>query len=65
MPKMPTTNYEAIKTMSLEEMAAVFYMFMKPQLDSLNATAEQREEARTQIRAFLTAEVKTNDARRG
>ncbi len=60
-----TTNYEAIKTMSLEEMAATLYMFIKPQLDSLNATDEQREETRNIIKAFLTAEVKTNDARRG
>lgn len=52
-------NYEAIKRMSLDEMAAVFYLFARPMLDGLAADAPQRQEIQESIRAFLSAEVKS------
>lgn len=54
-------NYEAIKTMSLEEMAAMLYMFVKPFMEFLNMTAEQKDKMRKHIREFLAAEVKRNE----
>lgn len=50
------TTYEAIKNMSFEEMAAMFYIFAKPFMDTLDMTEEQRKEARGVIRDFLKAE---------
>jgi hypothetical protein len=51
------TNYEAIKEMSLEETAAMFYIFAKPFFDLLGATEEQKAQVRENIRAFLKAEI--------
>lgn len=53
---MSKTNYEAIKNMSLEEMAAMFYIFAKPFAELLNMTDEQKAEMKNQIHDFLTAE---------
>lgn len=53
---MSKTNYEAIKNMSLEEMAAMIYIFAKPFAELLNMTDEQKAEMRNQIHGFLTAE---------
>lgn len=55
------TNYEAIKNLSLEEMAAMFYIFAKPFAELLNMTAEQKSEMRKHIRETLAAEVKRNE----
>lgn len=55
------TNYEAIKRMSLEEMAAMLYLFAKPMLDGLEATKEDREKLQKSIREFLTTEVKEHE----
>lgn len=52
------TNYEAIKQMSMPEMAAVFYLFTKPVLDCLEATEEDTEKLKKSIREFLATEVK-------
>ena len=49
-------NYEAIKKMSLEEMGATFYMFIKPFMDAFEISEEQKEKARDSIKAFLQAE---------
>ena len=51
------TNHEAIKRMSKEEMAAVFYMFVKPMMDALNMDEGQKNSMRNSIRSFLEAEV--------
>lgn len=53
-------NYEAIKNMSLEEMAAVFYLFAKPFTELLNMTSEQKNEMKQQIHNFLSEEVKSS-----
>ena len=50
------TNYEAIKDMSLEEVAAMFYIFVKPFLDTFDMTEEQKKRAREAIRDFLKSE---------
>jgi len=55
------TNYEAVKRMSLEEMAAMLYLFAKPMLDGLEATKEDREKLQKSIREFLTTEVKEHE----
>lgn len=56
------TNYEAIKRMSIEEMAAMFYLFILPSLDALDMEEEDkktiRENSKKNIREFLKAEVK-------
>lgn len=49
-------NYEALKKMSFEEMAAMLYLFIKPIMDALNMKEEQRQQVREQIRAFLNSE---------
>ena len=55
------TNYDAIKNMSIDEMAAVFYMFMRPILEAFKLDdAEHKQKVRNTIKAFLNAEVKTN-----
>ena len=56
------TNYEAIKQMSMPEMAAVFYLFTTPVLDCLEATEEERDKMRQTIREFLTTEVKGRES---
>lgn len=55
------TNYEAIKQMSQEEMAAIFYLFVRPMLDGLSATDAQREEVQGFIKVFLATEVKQHE----
>lgn len=56
------TNYEAIKEMSMEEMATMFYLFAKPILDAFDFDKDQQEKVREimrkNTRAFLAAEVK-------
>lgn len=52
------TNYEAIKNMSADEMAAVFYMFTKPMMDAFEMSKEQKDQMRDSIKAFLKTEVK-------
>lgn len=51
-------NYEAMKNMSMEEMAAVFYIFMKPIMDAFDFDADTRKMMRDNIRTFLNTEVK-------
>lgn len=51
------TNYEAIKKMSVEEMAAVFYIFAKPMMDAFNMSDQDKDKMRKNIRAFLNHEV--------
>lgn len=55
------TNYEAIKNMSIEEMATMFYLFILPSLDALDMDEENkktiRENSKKNIRAFLKSEV--------
>ena len=47
--------------MSIDEMAAVFYMFMRPILEAFKLDdAEHKQKVRNTIKAFLNAEVKTN-----
>ena len=55
---MAKTNYEAIKEMSMEEMAAVFYIFAKPFMDTFGFNEEQRLKTREDIRTMLTSETK-------
>lgn len=50
------TNYEAIKNMSIEEMAAVFYMFVKPMMDGFEIPKENREQIKKSIMLFLKNE---------
>ena len=52
------TNYEAIKKMSINEMAAVFYLFAKPMMDAYEMSKEQKGQMRDGIMAFLNTEVK-------
>lgn len=49
-------NYEKIKNMSLEEMAAVFYMFLNPLIIGFELTKEQSQTVKASIMSFLTAE---------
>lgn len=51
------TNYEVIKEMSVEEMAAVFYLILKPVFDFFGLSEEQRNEQKENIMKFLSAEV--------
>ena len=51
-------NYEIIKSMGVEEMAAMFYLFLKPFMDSFEFDDEHRENMKHNIRCFLNAEVK-------
>lgn len=55
--KKTITNYEAIKNMSIEEMAVVFYMFAKPMMDGFGIPKENREGLKRSIMAFLKNEV--------
>lgn len=55
--KKTITNYEAIKNMSIEEMAVVLYMFVKPMMDGFEIPEENREELKKSIMAFLKNEV--------
>ncbi len=50
------TNYEAIKNMSEEEIAAVFYMFMKPAIEVLAIGEKDRQVIRETIKTFLSRE---------
>lgn len=52
------TNYEAIKEMSIDEMAAVFYIFAKPMMDAFEFDVEDKNKMRQSIKNFLKAEVK-------
>lgn len=52
------TNYEAIKRMSKEEVAAMLYLFARPFFELLKMDNDSREEAKKDIRAFLDSEVK-------
>lgn len=54
------TNYEAIKEMSLEEMSAVFYFFLKPVIEAFDLDEEKefKETMKRHIRTFLAAEVR-------
>lgn len=54
------TNYEAIQKMSVEEMASVFYMFLKPMMDNFNLSEEQKKKTKEQIKEFLLIDIKTN-----
>ena len=49
-------NYEHIKQMSIEEMAAMLYIFLKPFMDGFEIGEEQKKQMRASIMAFLTAE---------
>ena len=51
------TNHEAIKKMSVEEMAAMLYIFTKPFMDAFGYTDEQKMQQREAIRKFLTSQV--------
>ena len=55
------TNYEAIKQMSLEEMAAMLYFAVKPMLDYMEATEAQRKEVQKGLREVLATEVKGSE----
>lgn len=57
MEQKKTTNYDVIKEMSIEEMAAVFYLFIKPLLDCFEMTEEQRKEVKKGIMESLNQEV--------
>lgn len=52
------TNYEAIKNMSVNEMAAVFYLFAKPMMDAFEMNKKEKDQMRESIMIFLNAEVK-------
>ena len=56
-------NYEAIKNMSVEEMASTFYMFVKPFMDAFELPEEQRKKMQESIKTFLETEVKHEDRR--
>ena len=51
------TNYDAIKKMSIAEVAAVFYIFLKPIMDAYEFTPEQREVIKRNIKTFLNTKV--------
>lgn len=50
------TNFEAIKEMSVEEVAAMLYIFIKPFMDTLDTTEEGKMKVRESIREFLNTE---------
>ena len=52
------TNYEAIKNMSLPEVAAMLYIFTKSFMDAFELPPEQREDIKRNINTFLNTEVK-------
>lgn len=54
--RIPMTNFERIKLMNLERMAAMFYIFARPFMEATGMSKEQKEEAAKNIRAFLSAE---------
>ena len=56
--RIPMTNFERIKLMNLEQMAAMFYIFARPFMEATGMSKEQKEEAAKNIRAFLSAEEK-------
>ncbi len=56
MANRKMTNYEAIKEMSVEEVAALLYIFIKPFMDTFDMTEEQKKKARESIREFLNTE---------
>ncbi len=58
------TNYEAIKDMNIEEMAAIFYMFIKPFMDTFELSEVQKKAMRESVMAFLKTEVKAHEDRR-
>ncbi len=58
------TNYEAIKDMNIEEMAAIFYMFIKPFMDAFELSEDQKRAMRESVMAFLETEVKAHEDRR-
>lgn len=60
MAEKKQTNYEAIKEMSLPEMAAMFYIFAKPFMELLDMTKEQKAEMRDTIHNFLNSEAGQN-----
>lgn len=49
--------YEVIKEMSIEEMAAVFYLNMKPILDLYQVPEEMRKELKKDVIKMLNEEV--------
>lgn len=53
-------NYEAIQKMGVEEMASIFYMFLKPTMDNFNLSEEQKKKTKEQIKDFLLVDIKTN-----
>ena len=54
------TNYDVIKTMSKEELAAIFYILIKPLIEAFEFESEDQIKKAMQkhIKAFLDAEVK-------
>ena len=54
------TNYDVIKTMSKEELSAIFYLLMKPLIEAFEFESEDQIKKAMQkhIKAFLDAEVK-------
>ena len=50
------TNYEAIKEMSVEEMAAMLYLFIKPFMDAFDMTEKDRKIMSVSILEFLNTE---------
>ena len=52
------TNYEAIMKMNIDEVGATFNIFLKPFMEALGFTAEQKAEYREYIKTFLRSEVK-------
>ena len=54
------TNHEALKTMSADEMAAIFYLMMKPLIEAFGFDDEQavKEMMQMHIKQFLKSEVK-------
>ena len=58
-------TYEVIKEMSVDEMATIFYLFLKPFCDAFDLTEEQKKAVREKIRAFLNTErTEENENRR-
>lgn len=54
------TNYEAIRAMSIEEMAAFLYLFLKPMMDNFNLKEEQKIKIKESLKEFLRTEITTN-----
>ena len=50
------TNFDIIKTMNKEELAATFYMFIKPFMDGFELSEEQKNDMRKSIMDFLNSE---------